>query len=161
MASTIGTNAQFATTNMKPDNGEQIDSLWGQNIADNTGYLFYKPEVIPGFSVHMKPNSSQDTPTAGTQWFCKRAGHSSLAGSFTFIGSSTGLTTAYTATMYVNGTLVKGTGFATLAKHTVAGSVVFDISSLTPGMFYPLSLLVTTSGFPASVDFDLSAWSVF
>ncbi len=46
MASNIGTLSQFATSNMKPDNGEQIDSLWGQNIADNTGYLYYLPQTV-------------------------------------------------------------------------------------------------------------------
>lgn len=39
MASNIGTASTFAFANMKPASGEQIDALWGQNVADNTGLL--------------------------------------------------------------------------------------------------------------------------
>lgn len=39
MATSFGSAASFTFGNMKPASGEQIDSLWGQNIADNTGYL--------------------------------------------------------------------------------------------------------------------------
>lgn len=39
MASNITSSGSFATALMKPASGEQIDALWGQNIADNTGFL--------------------------------------------------------------------------------------------------------------------------
>jgi hypothetical protein len=39
MANSITSVASFATANMKPVPDEQIDALWGQNIADNTGFL--------------------------------------------------------------------------------------------------------------------------
>jgi len=39
MASNIVAGADFNTVNMKPANSEVIPALWGQNIADNTGWL--------------------------------------------------------------------------------------------------------------------------
>lgn len=48
MASNIGTNGTFTTSNMKPASGEVIDALWGQNLGDNLGYLFHKEEQLPG-----------------------------------------------------------------------------------------------------------------
>lgn len=39
MASNVGSTAAFTSGNMKPAAGEQIDAVWGQNIADNTGFL--------------------------------------------------------------------------------------------------------------------------
>src|SRR5258705_10895325 len=39
MATSFGSTATFTFGNMKPAPEEQIDSLWGKNIADNTGFL--------------------------------------------------------------------------------------------------------------------------
>jgi len=39
MASNIVAGASFNTVNMKPANSEVIPALWGQNMADNTGWL--------------------------------------------------------------------------------------------------------------------------
>lgn len=39
MATNISPAASWTGSNMKPASGEQIDALWGQNIADNTGQL--------------------------------------------------------------------------------------------------------------------------
>lgn len=50
MASNIGTLESFATANMKPVAGEQIDALWGQNVSGNTGYNYYKEIPIQSFS---------------------------------------------------------------------------------------------------------------
>lgn len=50
MASNVTTSASFTTTNMKPAADEQIDALWGDNIADNTGYLLYREIAIPQIS---------------------------------------------------------------------------------------------------------------
>jgi hypothetical protein len=47
MASTLGTNALFATSNMKPASGEQADALWAQNLADNTAFLFHREVQLP------------------------------------------------------------------------------------------------------------------
>lgn len=39
MATSFGSTSTFTFGNMKPAAGEQLDSLWGQNVADNTGFL--------------------------------------------------------------------------------------------------------------------------
>ena len=49
MASNITDGVSFNITNMKPDPDEEISALWGQNIADNTGYLYYKDEFAGNF----------------------------------------------------------------------------------------------------------------
>src|SRR3990170_4588009 len=42
----VPSSAGWATSQMKPDTDEEGNSLWSKNIADNTGYLFKRPETI-------------------------------------------------------------------------------------------------------------------
>lgn len=54
MADTVDPqNESFATLNMKPSGGgiEEINALWGRNMAANVGYLFARPFMI--FNAHM------------------------------------------------------------------------------------------------------------
>lgn len=46
MANPITTTAAFATANMKPAPDEQTDALWGQNMADNAGYVFFRQQRL-------------------------------------------------------------------------------------------------------------------
>jgi hypothetical protein len=32
---------------MKPSPNEQLDSLWGQNVGDDLGYLYYREQQVP------------------------------------------------------------------------------------------------------------------
>ncbi len=70
MALDIGTTASFTTGNMKPETGDQADSLWGQNIADNTGYLYYQPKQVHvpvnGFDLQFSENTATDNTYVGT-----------------------------------------------------------------------------------------------
>ena len=44
MATILGSSEVFNTANMKPEPDEQIDSLWGQNLADNISYVLWARE---------------------------------------------------------------------------------------------------------------------
>lgn len=46
MASNITSAAGFTFINMKPAADEEIPALWGQAIAENTGYLYYKKHIV-------------------------------------------------------------------------------------------------------------------
>jgi hypothetical protein len=64
MASNIASTAGFTSANMKPASGEQIDALWGQNIADNTGQLRARPLPIYGWAKHTDYTTSTLDTTA-------------------------------------------------------------------------------------------------
>ena len=50
MASNIGNNAQFTTTNMKPESGEQLDALWGTEHLGQYGIpVLRASQPIQGF----------------------------------------------------------------------------------------------------------------
>lgn len=46
MANPITTSSAFTTSNMKPVSDEVITADWGQKIAENTGALRFKPNII-------------------------------------------------------------------------------------------------------------------
>jgi len=46
MASDITSSASFTESNMKPANSEVIPAVWGQNIADNTGFLYHDERFV-------------------------------------------------------------------------------------------------------------------
>jgi len=169
MASNIGTNAQFATTNMKPDNGEQIDSLWGQNIADNTGYVYYRDipcvEFSRGVVVSTESLTAANQFTQGTKWFKKTPAHNRIVGSYCLTGSAASGNTRTVATFYSpTGAVIKGDSTpSSTGLQTTVGSVVLDISSLTNGSYYQISFKVgfTTPGaFNASGGMDFVSWLV-
>jgi hypothetical protein len=60
MATSIGSAAAFTSGNMKPLAGEQIDAIWGQNIADNTACL-----RAVGIPVYLTPRGE----AASDVWF--------------------------------------------------------------------------------------------
>lgn len=92
MASNIGSDAGFTSTNMKPASGEQVDSLWGQNVADNTGYL--RARLIPLFQhfnveyTYATSFASSASDRVGTQYMLVDApifrspGHTHMRGTF-------------------------------------------------------------------------------
>ena len=59
---TLG-NESFSTTNMKPGGGgnEEINALWGQKIAANTGHLASLPQCICTL-VHWRDTGTLDKP---------------------------------------------------------------------------------------------------
>jgi len=46
MANDITNSATFTLGNMKPEHSEVIPALWGQNAADNTGFLYYRDQML-------------------------------------------------------------------------------------------------------------------
>ena len=58
MADNLGsTSLSFNTGNMKPESGEQIDAVWGGNIADNTAYNKYRRKPVFGMGPSIVPLS--------------------------------------------------------------------------------------------------------
>ena len=51
MASNIDNTSSFTTSNMKPSADEETAALWGQNIAENTGYLYHQKDTIKNEAV--------------------------------------------------------------------------------------------------------------
>jgi hypothetical protein len=120
MASDINvTTAAFATTNMKPGPDEQIDCLWGQNLADNTGYLYtymgssLANSVRPEMAFQALYTSPSTNLAAGTYFFQKRAGmtgNGTLFGSVNGFHDDGGVVPARNFRLYIDGTLVYSAG---------------------------------------------------
>ncbi len=144
MASSIGTSAAYTSASMKPASGEQIDALWGQNVADNTGYVWHKVQ-----QVHI-PISSGTNPNY-LFLFTKLAGQITL--SLKVRGDNTGGAAAVTdvITIYPDGQSTTA-GTATLTfNHSYTRGVnttdvyTMDISSLTDGAHYVLKFAGDTA----------------
>jgi hypothetical protein len=82
MATNLGTAAAFTTANMKPAPGEQVDAIWGQNIADNTGHLYFRKLPGPCFGCSPQQDSSAAGTYRGTHFFEKANGMATFYGSF-------------------------------------------------------------------------------
>lgn len=166
MASNIGTNAQFTTSNMKPASGEQLDALWGQNIADNTGHLLYRPYFVPAPCMHFSgTNNSSSRPVSyGTTWFFKTPGHNTLYGSWSVRGTalSGGPGNAIVG-LFVDGTAIKGTTGNLGSGDTIYeyGSIIRDISHLGDNQFHRLVSTVTIQAYFNTLDLDWTAWTSF
>lgn len=132
MPSNIQTTAAFTTGNMKPSAGEQIDALWGQNLADNTGYVYYRKPLVCTFGgIGIQSSISLSGTHHATSYFQKLPEFDHLVGSYVGTTSSGGAIRGY-----VNGVQV--------FSHTGAGSnwargTSFDISGLTDGQWYTVS----------------------
>lgn len=136
MASSISTAAAFTTTNMKPASGEQIDSLWGQNIADNSGFNFYKEVPLPCFSEDGFANLR-------TFMFTKRASHNGIKWVGRGQQGTSGNQTVHFWVWDSTGTVAhSGASPLIVGTHTDAmtsGGIIrhdFDISSLGAGTVY-------------------------
>lgn len=134
MASSIGTLAAYNYANMKPASGEQLDALWGQNIADSSGYNYYHEIPIPMYT---------NTAQLNTFFFTKRASHNGLKWVGRGQHGTSGVQISYMWVWDHTGT-VAGGGAASLlnATNTVTmnsgGTQRFDmdISTLTDGVQY-------------------------
>lgn len=136
MANPITTAAAFATLNMKPQPNEQVDALWGQNIADNTGYVYFRQERIPDGGV---------SHTGQIYVFQKKSSHNGIKIVF-LDGTGSQSITAY-ARIFQDGTnpswSTGGVLTATMARNQVPSSYTrydMDISSLNNGSYYAMTL---------------------
>ncbi len=167
MADSILTTAAFATAFMKPVPGETIDAIYGRKIADNTGYLYYKPEKIADFSGNSfyYADSSKKTWTGtsiGYKYDNKNTVFGTVAGTL-FFSAGTG---TWTASFTANGTTLYAT-----SSHQVSGPVqiVFatsyscSVSSLSSGAVIPIIYSAAITGAPSvGYRFDIDrfdAWN--
>lgn len=67
MANNIGTTNTFNTSNMKPEADEEIPAIWGQNMADNLGYLYYGKN-LQHFRFQNPSYVTTSTYARGTDW---------------------------------------------------------------------------------------------
>lgn len=151
MASSITSSAAFTTTNMKPAADEQIDALWGQNIADNTGYVYYR--TIPGPSFHSGGiNNAGGGTRSGTFYFRKEAGFATMMGS---ISGTLANVTNQQIYVRINGTTV----FNQLFKGTLfKASFGTDCVGMSNGSDYELTF---DWGIPSNVgegNLNVTSW---
>lgn len=154
MASSITSAAAFATANMKPVPDEQIDALWGQNVADNTGFLYYRKLFGPCCHLIGVANNL----THGTFVFEKAHGHTQ------FVGSLNGTVQANSygsLTLWVNGTNV----FQKVFDFTSSGvgtrfkaSFGTALTGMTDGNFYEFSWALGANITGGDPFVDITTW---
>jgi len=134
MASDITASSTFNTTNMKPANDEVIPALWGQNVGDNLGYLYFRKRHAVNWSQY----AQSVIPEAGTTFFSKNIPYNYLTGTLT------GETTADTnpvLSIYVNGVL--GTAIAPAitggGEYRFKEGFAIDTSGLTDETDYEIA----------------------
>ena len=167
MASSITSAASFATSNMKPVSGEQIDALWGQNIADNTGYVYYRPTPGPTLSLQRRVGTfaagdETGVPAEATAYFYKAGSeHATFCGSFSgyFNNNVSG---AHTLLIRVDGINVISTSLSFGAGAVYySGSFATVISAKANGAFYSVVGTVgpTCSALDMRIDMcTISTW---
>lgn len=141
MASSITSTATFTLTNMKPAGGEQIDALWADNIADNSGYVYYRDFPGPAFYLgFMVDTDLSSTPAfgsfTGTRYFKKMPEHNYLVGSWA--SSKWGDTTSSVPhSLFVDGTtVINNVNLGAAATSSSSGSFIKSISHLANGTFF-------------------------
>jgi hypothetical protein len=135
MASNIGTNAAFATANMKPASSEQGDALWAQNVADNTGHVYFREIPIPMYGAASAQNN--------VWMFTKRPSHNAIKWVGRGQHGTSGNQICYLRVWDHTGTVAAaGAGALLSATHTdamVSNTLQrhdLDISSLANGSTY-------------------------
>lgn len=95
MATSIGSSAAFTSASMKPASGEQIDALWGDNMADNTAFLRAHPTMwmsdygTGSFATQANTGlGASYTMELNTAVYIRRPpGHNRLVGTYRFDGT--------------------------------------------------------------------------
>lgn len=138
----IAASASFGTANLKPAPGEQADALWGQQMADNDGYNYFKE--IPLM------DASPTSPSEARYEFTKRPSHNAIK------ALTRGLE-AKSVTEYMR-IFAEGADPSDHAAYTIAGTLAYargvqvtqrfdlDISSLVNGSAYLLAYGRDTTG---------------
>jgi hypothetical protein len=150
------TTAAFATANMKPIPDEQIDALWGQNIADNTGFLYNRlyTDKVPGPCFGCTPIYSgiTDGTYRGTFFFEKRPGMGTFFGSFvgTVLAGA-----APTYDIYMNGTnIFSKSNTGTLYSLTIGT----DLVGISDGAMVPVSWTLKAPSTSNPQFFSFTGW---
>ncbi len=159
MASNIGTLSGFTTANMKPASGEQIDALWGQNVADNTGFLYYmdRPACHGRLEIIPMTVASSTEDRRGTWYFVTPPVPRYLKGTTTLYKSDTTSDPVY-GSIYINGVLAHGIGRLAASSSGTSGGYSYDISGLTANTIYSISARLHTvstgQGYMADLTFS-------
>jgi hypothetical protein len=159
----VTTTAAFATTSMKPVPDEQIDALWGQNIADNTGWLYneFKNGTRAELSFSVMNTIGGANNQAGTFFFQKRSG---MSGNGTFFGSISGthddsvVQSTRDFRLYMNGTELYRAGST---GNTFNGNFGTDLRGISDGAFVPVVYKFGNAPSASVGDsrFNISSWS--
>ena len=162
MASSITSAASFATSNMKPVSGEQIDALWGQNIADNTGYLYYRVTPGPVLSLHRRTGTfasgdENGMPCEGTAYFYKAGSeHATFCGSYSGFFNNN-VSKSHKLQIQVDGINVVSTTFGTASGAGIyySGSFATVISAKANAAFYTVIGTVGTQAAALDMMVDM------
>ena len=143
MATDITNPSSFSLNSMKPANDEETTALWSQNVADNTGLLYFQNYLACEFvsDIYMAGEQDAGTFRTGTLTYKKQPNHNRLHGTFrggvfteTFYGG--------TGILYVNNSeAVRGvfsTGIAAAPEQWGTGFSV-DVSGFTNYQDYDIS----------------------
>lgn len=165
MADNVTTTASFSTAFMKPAaaGGETIDAVWGRNVADNTAYTYFRPNVV--FTVrNMTTLTSVGEANTGTGFgtfaLKHRREYPFLVGSYTLRGSYVTTGGAQSATVLLNGVSLF-TVATTVGNNGLAignGSFVYDKSALTHQTDYSLILNHFMLNNVGNSSIDVTIW---
>ena len=148
MASDITSSSSFTESNMKPDSGEIIDAVWGQKIAENTGYVYYETKLLCSFTANLSINT-----TSGTFWTKKLPSYNNIVG--TFFGTMSAAPASPYNNLWIDGTKV--------ASQTITGAlslaVDWDASFQTNGVDFPISWQMQNGA--ASIDYGAMSASLW
>jgi hypothetical protein len=169
MASDITSTSDFSEGNMKPVSGEIIDAVWGQKIAENTGWLRYRKEQfvgnISGQHIQAVPIGyfNNDTYTnAARMILTKNANHDQITGTFYSSYISVDAATEGTFKASIDGTEVLADEYGGVTNGTNYSSFTWDASYKSTGDNFQVRLdLITDSSESNVKNFHslLSAWS--
>jgi hypothetical protein len=147
MADSIVNTATFTTSNMKPAaaGGENIDAVWGRNVADNTGYLYHNNNnrVIANINqnafLFRLASGDFNVPFYGTYLFKKYNDLTTLSGTWAMTRAETASPFTGTTHVLVNG----GTALRVTMDNTgTSGNFSYDVSGLTNLSYYNIHVLL-------------------
>ncbi len=111
MASNIDNTSSFTTSNMKPSADEETAALWGQNIAENTGYLYHQKDTI-SFGLPLVQGTAsaavnEDWTYSNSNWHFLKAHQDTIDGTFTsrWISDGIDLYGTFAGTFSVDGSV--------------------------------------------------------
>ena len=144
MATDITNPSSFSFNNMKPANDEETTSLFAQNLADNTGLLYFQNYLACSFSndFFMEALTSIGTFRQGTLLYKKQPNTNRLDGRLSGEVYSEGFYGG-TAIVYVNGVEgIRGkfgeSAGADPGPDSFATSFTIDVSGLTDYQDYEI-----------------------
>lgn len=148
MASDITISNTFSNVNMKPASSEIIDVVWGQKMAENTGYLYYEPKLLCSFTAGLE----QQNTVSGTFWTKKMPSYTNITG--TFFGTMSSAPLSPYNNLWIDGTLV--------ASQTLTGvsniAINWDATYQSDGVDFPIQWQMADSSAAVWGAMTASLW---